>query len=127
MVKLHKTMFYNRNLFPQEELICLYRLTQMAKARFLSSAKAGDFPYFFRDMPDIACNEEVVKKFLGTQPCHEYLRTALEMCVHPIMLKVFEAWLEGKPSEKEVKWLKEDCKDFLAAYPEAAEKVNNLY
>ncbi|MCC6251409.1 MAG: hypothetical protein IT238_02975 [Bacteroidia bacterium] len=108
------------------ELAAAYALLNRSKKRFLESAQAWDFPYFFRDMPDIACNEEVVRKFLGTQPCHEFLRTALEMCVHPIMLKVFEAWLEGKPSEKEVKWLKEYCKDFLAAYPEAAEKVNSL-
>ena len=126
MVKLHKTV-KTKMVGDSCELAAAYALLNRSKERFLASAQAWAFPHFFRDMPDIACNEEVVKKFLGTQPCHEFLRTALEMCTHPVMLKVFEAWLEGNPSEKEVAWLKEDCGGFLAAYPEAAEKVNNLY
>ena len=127
MVKLHKTMFYDRNLFPQEELICLYQLMQMAEARFLAAAKAGEYYFYFQKMPILACREEVVKKFLAASPSQEYMRKALAHCTHPVMLLVFEAWLEGKPSEEEVGRLKEYCKDFLAAYPEAAEKVNNLY
>ena len=116
----------NRNLFPYEELICLYRLIQMAEARFLESAQAWHFPFFFRDMPDMACREEVVRRFLETRPSFEFLRTALELCTHPIMQPVFEAWLQANPSAEEVGRFKKYCGDFLAAYPEAAEKVNSL-
>ena len=119
-------MFYDRELFPQEELLALYHLIKMAEARFLSSAKAGDFPFYFKTMPLLACREEIVERFLSLHPCEERLRTALEMCVHPIMLKVFEAWLQAMPSERNRQALKRDCKQFLTAYPEAAKKVDSL-
>ena len=117
---------FDRNLFPQEELIYLYQLVLMAEARFLACAKAGDFPFYFQKMPILACREEVVLRFLGTQPSQEYMRKALAHCNHPVMQPVFEAWLAANPSEEEVERFKEYCKDFLAAYPEAAEKVNSL-
>ena len=109
------------------ELEAAYALLNRSKERFLESAQAWHFPFFFRDMPDIACHEEIIVKFLGTQPSPEFLRTALELCVHPTMMPVFEAWLATMPSAEEVGRLKKYCKNFLAAYPEAAKKVNSLY
>ena len=143
----------DRNLFPQEELICLYQLVlmaearflssakaddfqeliclyhliKMAEARFLSSAKAGDFPFYFQKMPLLACREEVVRKFLETRPSLEYMRKALAHCTHPCVQPVFEAWLQANPSAEEVGRFREYCGDFLAAYPEAAKKVESLY
>ena len=104
-------------------------LLKMAEARFnhlMEVAKAGEFPFYFKTMPLLACREEVVSKFLGTQPSLEYMRKALTHCTHPTMQPVFEAWLAANPSEEEVKCFREYCKDWLAANPEAAKKVDSL-
>ena len=119
-------MFYERELFPQEELLALYHLIKMAEARFLACAKSGEFPFYFQAMPLLACREEIVEKFLSLHPCEERLRTALEMCTHPTMMPVFEAWLAGNPSKRNVAALKRDCQNFLSAYPEAAKKIDSL-
>ncbi len=105
------------------ELEALYTLTLKAKKRFLASAEVGDFPYFFRDMPELACNEETVKDFLSLSPCCGWLRETLEECQHPVMQPVFEAWLAANPSEEEKGFFKKYCGKFLAAFPEAAERL----
>ena len=105
------------------ELEALYTLTMKSRGRFLETAKAEDFPYFFRDMPELACNEEVVERFLGLSPCCGWLRESLEKCQHPVMLRVFDHYISLSPSEEEKALLKKYCGKFLAAFPEAAERL----
>lgn len=105
------------------ELEALYTLTMKAKGRFLETAKAGDFQYFFRDMPELACNEETVEKFLSLSPSCERLRKSLENCQHPIMMMVFDYFINLSPSEEEKAVFKKYCGKFLAAFPEAAERL----
>lgn len=107
----------------QSELEALYTLTLRALGRFLETAEAGDFPYFFRDMPELACREEVVEKFLSLSPCCGWCRESLEKCQHPVMLRVFDHYISLSPSEEEKKFFKENCNKFLAAFPEAAERL----
>lgn len=105
------------------ELEALYTLTMKSRGRFLETAKAEDFPYFFRDMPELACDEGVVEKFLSLSPCCEWLRESLEKCQHPIMMRVFDCYVSLSPSEEEKGFFKENCGKFLAAFPEAAERL----
>lgn len=105
------------------ELEALYTLTLKSRGRFLETAKAEDFPYFFRDMPELACNEEIVEKFLSLSPSCEWLRKSLEKCQHPIMVLVFDYFINLSPSEEEKALFKKYCGKFLAAFPEAAERL----
>ena len=105
------------------ELEALYTLTLKAKKRFLESAQAEDFPYFFRDMPELACNEETVKDFLSLSPSCAWLRESLEKSQHPIMMRVFDYFINLSPSEEEKALFKKYCGKFLAAFPEAAERL----
>lgn len=105
------------------ELEALYTLTMKAKKRFLETAKAEAFPFFFRDMPELACNEETVEKFLSLKPCCGWLRESLEKCQHPVMLRVFDHYINLSPSEEEKGFFKKNCGKFLAAFPEAAERL----
>ena len=105
------------------ELEALYTLTLKAKKRFLETAKIWDFPCFFRDMPELACNEEIVEKFLSLSPCCGWLRESLEECQHPIMMRVFDCYIALSPSEEEKALFKKYCGKFLAAFPEAAERL----
>ena len=116
----------NRNLFPQEEVMALMLLIEARFNHLMEVSKAGDFPFFFAKMPLLACREEVVNRFFELEPSQEFLRKALKMCQHPVMLPVFEAWLQTNPSTEEIERFREYCKDFLAAYPEAAKKVDSL-
>ena len=105
------------------ELEALYTLTLKALRRFLETAKAEDFPYLFRDMPELACCEEIVEKFLSLSPSCGWCRESCEKCQHPVMLRVFDYYLSLSPSEEERGFFKKNCGKFLAAFPEAAERL----
>lgn len=105
------------------ELLSQYTLTKKAQKRFLESVEIYHYHHFFRDMPELACNEKTVKDFLSLSPSCEWLRKSLQECQHPIMMMVFDYFINLSPSEEEKALFKKYCGKFLAAFPEAAERL----